>query len=154
VIVRRAVPADADEMARVHTLSSQAAYAHIAPPESGGLERRRRVWREILEADSSSFVAEADGVVVGVLHVTGDELKVIYVHPDWWGRGAGRLLLEAAHAELARTCRAATLTVLADNPRARRFYERNGWVCTDELTEPHFGGVPTRVARYRRSMGV
>jgi GNAT superfamily N-acetyltransferase len=154
MIVRRATPADAEEMARVHTASSVAAYAHVVTPDHALLERRIAAWREALAGDDPSFVAEADGLVVGVLHVTTTELKVIYVHPDWWGSGAGRLLLERAHAELAQTCDEATLTVLADNPRARRFYERNGWVCEEELVEPHFGGSPTRVARYRRSMGV
>jgi GNAT superfamily N-acetyltransferase len=122
--------------------------------DAGALERRIGVWREILDGDAPSFVAEEDGRIVGVLHVTADELKVIYVHPDRWGSGAGQLLLDEAHEQLAQTCGEATLTVLADNPRARRFYERNGWVCEEELVEPHFGGSPTRVARYRRSMGV
>jgi GNAT superfamily N-acetyltransferase len=138
-------------MARVHHASSVAAYAHVVTQDDGALERRTAAWRDVLAGADPSFVAETDGAVVGVLHVTSDELKVIYVHPDWWGSGAGQLLIEHAHAELARTCDEATLTVLADNPRARRFYERNGWTLDRELTEDHFGGIPTRVARYRRS---
>jgi RimJ/RimL family protein N-acetyltransferase len=44
------------------------------------------------------------------------------------------------------------LSVLADNPRARRFYERNGWELEEIRVEPHFGGVPTEIARYRKSL--
>jgi RimJ/RimL family protein N-acetyltransferase len=47
--------------------------------------------------------------------------------------------------------RAATLTALTSNARARRFYERNGWELVEQLTETHFGGEETDVVRYRRS---
>lgn len=46
-----------------------------------------------------------------------------------------------------------TLTVLADNARARRFYERNGWRFETTVIEPHFGGHPTEVTRYVRDFG-
>ena len=40
---------------------------------------------------------------------------------------------------------------MADNARARRFYERNGWDLGETLVEPHFGGEPTEVCRYHKS---
>ena len=41
-----------------------------------------------------------------------------------------------------------------DLPRARRFYERNGWVLEQVKSEPQplFGGAPTEVALYRKSL--
>jgi ribosomal protein S18 acetylase RimI-like enzyme len=45
----------------------------------------------------------------------------------------------------------AVLSVLADNQRARRFYEREGWTFEDERDGEHLG-VPVREARYRRSL--
>jgi ribosomal protein S18 acetylase RimI-like enzyme len=97
--------------------------------------------------------------VVGILnfgpardeHGVG-ELYVLYVQPAHWGSGAGQLLIDLAHSELARRHNEAVLTVLADNPRARRFYERNGWVLDAVQVEPHFGGKPTEVARYRKKL--
>jgi len=44
------------------------------------------------------------------------------------------------------------LTVLTTNTRARRFYERNGWRLSEVVVEPHFGGRPAEVARYRRAL--
>ncbi len=44
------------------------------------------------------------------------------------------------------------LTGLGDNPRARRLYEHNGWLLDGHGTEPHFGGEPTDVVRYRTGM--
>jgi 2-amino-4-hydroxy-6-hydroxymethyldihydropteridine diphosphokinase len=158
--VRRAVPADAEEAASAHTASANAAYRGYAPIEPDGLARRIGVWREILaDVSNRSFVASDDGRIVGVLNIgtfRGDAqrgaVRILYVLPAWWGSGAGQLLLDRAHEELAADYDEAVLTVLEANARARRFYERNGWELTEVLVEPHFGGHPTEVARYRRSL--
>lgn len=148
MIVRPATSADAEEMARVHLTSANTAYGR-----EDSLERRLAASRRVFEEDGvRPYVVEADGVIVGELIVGDSEVYAIYVHPDWWGRGAGQALIEQAHDLLAATCDEAELTCLADNVRARRFYERNGWLLDREVTEPHFGGVPTRVVKYRRRM--
>jgi RimJ/RimL family protein N-acetyltransferase len=116
------------------------------------------MWRERLaEPGSGTFVARDGERIVGVLGV-GDfrsdgaigAVHVLYVHPAWWGSGAGQALIDRAHSELARHFDEATLTVLTANPRARRFYERNGWIEGETLVEEHFGGTPTEVTRYHR----
>ena len=96
---------------------------------------------------------------MGVLNITPagiadpeGEVRVLYVLPGWSGTPAGQLLLDRAHAELAKDHDTARLTVLTANARARRFYERNGWRFTETLSQPHFGGLPTKVSRYRRSL--
>jgi GNAT superfamily N-acetyltransferase len=88
--------------------------------------------------------------VIGISNIGRDELYALYVHPERWGEGTGQALLDEAHRLLAATCEEARLTVLAGNPRARRFYERNGWALVEQLTESHFDGEPTDVCRYRR----
>jgi GNAT superfamily N-acetyltransferase len=108
---------------------------------------------------NGTFVARDGRRIVGVLSIgaagereaTG-EVRVLYVLPEWWGSGAGQRLLEHAHRELAREFDDAMLTVLRANDRARRFYERNGWRLSEIAVEPHFGGRPTQVARYGRSL--
>ncbi len=56
------------------------------------------------------------------------ELTAIYLLPEVWGRGGGRLLLEAAMTNLRKAgFRRATLWVLSTNARARCFYEHMGW---------------------------
>ena len=55
------------------------------------------------------------------------ELYAIYVDPDEWSRGAGRALIVRAEERLAEQYAEATLWVLEENPRARRFYESAGW---------------------------
>jgi GNAT superfamily N-acetyltransferase len=148
VIVRRAVPEDAEAMARVHWLSSNVAYGREDP-----FERRLASTREVFELEHvRAFVAEDDAAaVIGIAVLSDDELYALYVHPDSWGGGAGQLLIDEVHRALAETTQEAELTVLVTNARARRFYERNGWQLREEVTEPHFGGIPTEVAKYRRT---
>ena len=146
MIVRSVVAADLEAVARVHWLSSNTAYGR-----NDDFERRLRQTRNAFELDDvRMLVAEADGEIAGMANVGIDELYGLYVHPDHWGSGAGQSLLDQAHELLAETCDEAHLTVLAANPRARRFYERNGWQFVEMLVEPHFGGEPTEVCRYRK----
>jgi GNAT superfamily N-acetyltransferase len=148
VIVRTATPEDAEAMARVHGASYETAYGL-----TDDFDRRLGIYREHVfsNAEVRPLLAEEDGRVVGIATVGAEELYAIYVHPDRWGGGVGQALLDRAHVALAETCDEARLTVLAANLRARRFYERNGWELVERLTEPHFGGVPTDVCRYRRT---
>jgi RimJ/RimL family protein N-acetyltransferase len=144
VIVRSVVEADLESVARVHWLSSNTAYER-----NDDFERRLRQTRDAFQLDYvRMLVAELDGEIVGLANVGTDELYALYVHPDHWGSAAAQALIDEAHVLLAESCDEASLTVLTANPRARRFYERNGWQLTDTLVEPHFGGEPTEVCRY------
>jgi ribosomal protein S18 acetylase RimI-like enzyme len=80
------------------------------------------------------------------------ELYAIYVDPDEWSRGAGRALIARAERRLAEEYTEATLWVLEDNPRARRFYEAAGWQ-TDgaRQTVVRLGVSPPEV-RYRKRL--
>jgi len=56
------------------------------------------------------------------------ELYALYVTPAWWSAGAGRALMGSVLAALeAERYRRVVLWVLADNSRARRFYDRAGF---------------------------
>jgi len=148
VVVREARREDAEAMGRAHAASASAVYGR-----EEDLERRTQRWREVFdEPESRPYLAEVDGEVVGVLSVGPSELYAIYVHPDWWGQGVGQALLDQAHELLAETCDEAELTVLVGNARAQRFYERNGWRFAEQVVEPHFGGQPTEVCKYRRRL--
>jgi RimJ/RimL family protein N-acetyltransferase len=47
----------------------------------------------------------------------------------------------------------ASLWVLEDNPRARRFYEREGWTWDGGRREEEFLGVPVSEVSYRIALG-
>ena len=80
------------------------------------------------------------------------ELYAIYVHPDWWGTGTGRSLIERGEAELSSRYREATLWVLEANPRARSFYEAAGWAADGANKSDERWGVRAPEVRYRKKL--
>jgi GNAT superfamily N-acetyltransferase len=159
-VIRPAVPDDAAAIADVHVRTWQTAYEHVFGAErlaTLSVAQRAARWRESLAANQHvAFVAEAEGVVVGWATVgpsDGDadgELYGLYVLPDEWSTGAGSALLRAAVGALRSAGhRDAVLWVLDDNPRARRFYEREGWSADGERRTGEHLGVRTEEVRYR-----
>ncbi|HWX08502.1 MAG TPA: GNAT family N-acetyltransferase [Gaiellaceae bacterium] len=151
---------DAGGIADVHVRTWQSAYEHVFGAErlaTVTVERRLPIWKEILnEDDTTAFVAEDDGRIVGFATVgpsreddADGELYAIYVEPEAWGTAAGPALIQAGVGVL-RDCgfRDAVLWVLEDNPRARRFYEREGWSLDGNRREGEHLGVATVEVRY------
>ena len=150
--IRRASVADAADIANVHVRTWQAAYDHIFGSERlAELDVSRRVagWTRVLDDGEPVFVADDDGRVVGFVSVGACELYAIYALPETWGSGAGHELMRAALEQLrGEGCGEAFLWVLEDNPRARRFYEREGWELDGERKEDDFLGVRVAEVRY------
>jgi putative acetyltransferase len=71
-------------------------------------------------------------------------LEQIAVHPRHFGCGASRRLLDAAKALCPNELR---LDVNADNPRALRFYEREGFCRVAAGSNPR-SGLPTFALRW------
>jgi GNAT superfamily N-acetyltransferase len=69
-----------------------------------------------------------DGAVAGFVMVVDDEVEQVYVSASHRGTGvAGVLMAEAERQVKANGRSTAWLAVVADNARARAFYERVGW---------------------------
>jgi ribosomal protein S18 acetylase RimI-like enzyme len=83
--------------------------------------------------DQDSILAGGTGEIYG-----------LYLHPEWWGQGFGRALMDASIAELAKNGYGqATLNVIEGNDRARFFYERQGWILDRQAT-PWYGAAQVR----------
>jgi GNAT superfamily N-acetyltransferase len=160
VEIRRARPDDAAAVAEVHTRTWQAAYEHVFGAERlARIDEARRLssWQRTLAGgDAPVWVAVDDGRVVGFAMI-GDsrederegELYAIYVVPEAWGTEAGRALMGVASDALRKRYATAILWVLDDNPRARRFYEREGWAPDGAEKTDEFLGLRVREVRYR-----
>ncbi|MGK5678654.1 N-acetyltransferase family protein [Actinoplanes sp. URMC 104] len=140
--IRPFADADARPVAEIHVRTWQVGYAGIVPGDYlAGLDvdefvARRRT--RPLPEGAQTLVAEEDGRVVGFVSFGPyrredgpdpgmGELYAIYLHPDHWGRGTGRRLIDAARGGLAAAgFPDMRLWVLTGNTRARRFYERAG----------------------------
>ena len=167
--LRPAAADDAAETARIHVETWRAAYPGLLPEQeirSISIEQRLGFWKGVLAKPNGWRIdlAVDDANVVGFCSYgsardIGDasaEIYALYVHPDRWRRGAGRLLCERAVAAAAeREHRAITLWVVKGNDRACRFYERLGCVADgEERRNTRFLKTPFDEIRYRtRSRG-
>lgn len=69
-----------------------------------------------------------DGVIRGMINMNGDEICKLFVDPFFTGRGYGAALLEYAVENFG----VKWLWALEVNEGAVRFYQRHGFVLTDE----------------------
>lgn len=77
------------------------------------------------------------------------EIISIYLLPDYFGKGYGKPLLEAALLELKRQgYENVFLWVLEENIRARKFYTKLGFKLTDDSLVDNIGGKDLREVRY------
>ena len=160
--IRRATVADAAGIADVHVRTWQEAYEHVFGAERlAGIDpsRRRAGWERNLAADEHAFVAEENDRIVAFVSVGAGEregegeLHAIYALPEAWGSGAGSKLMRTAIEALRELgYREAVLWVLDDNPRARRFYEREGWMLDGGTKQAEFIGMRAAMVRYRISL--
>ena len=158
--IRRARLEDAAAIAEVHVRTWQAAYEHVFGAERlAGIDvagREGLARRFATDSEYDAFVADDDGRIVGFVAcgvpeepTEQRELFAIYVLPESWGSPAASGLMRAALDDVrARGVSGAILWVLDDNPRARRFYEREGWH-EDGSAESEYLGITVPLVRYR-----
>ena len=90
-------------------------------------------------------VAESDAGIVAFLAQEGEEVRMLYTHPDFIGTGAGGLLLEGAKRSGVA---ALELWCFQANTHARRFYERRGFKAI-RFTDGQDNEEKTPDVRYR-----
>ena len=163
---RAATTADAEDLARL-VIDGFEEFRSFAPPgwAPPPLDAEIEPLRELLaDPDGWSRVAEQGGELVGQVtimpaasHVRGSDdpslahLRTLFVRRDFWGTGVATAL-HAAAAEAARERGFASMRLFtpAQQRRARRFYEREGWEqLGDEFLEPDLGLV---IVQYRRRL--
>lgn len=139
VTLRPLRPGDARQCARIHYRGWRETYGDLLPQEhweSDTLPRRERMWEQKVLASDPVTVAEVGGAIAGfamagaprgkggVPSVAPVELYALYVAKEFHGRGVGQALLD----ELIPWPSAAEVWAAEENPRALRFYAKNGFV--------------------------
>lgn len=154
IVLRPADALDVDACVAVQRASTAVGYAHIFDaalypfPE----DSIRQEWVTRLTSSTAVTIACSGQAAVGVIGTSGNRLEALFVVPEHWGLGVADQLHEHALAEIANAGhRQAALDVLADNARARAFYERRGWTVGGETTTAPWPPYPDLVS-YRRSV--
>lgn len=155
IAVRPARLSDAGDYVAAHLAAQLWAYGHLMPPEftrdrtAAVPEATRALAQELAAIETTlaaggvpfrqHWVAELDGKIVGIASAGSGPgpweagydpppadirwvLDRLYVRPEAHGSGAGQQLFDAAVGD-----RSAYLWILQNNPRAERFYRRNGF---------------------------
>jgi ribosomal protein S18 acetylase RimI-like enzyme len=145
VLVRSAVPADADAVARIWIDGWRIAYRGLVPDrviDSLRLEDRQAVWRARLtdgDPQARTSVVVAGDLVAGYCRIATPsrdddagprtaEIASIYVAADRRRQALGHRLLSTVLGELRRDgWTAVTLWVFTENTGARAFYTTHGF---------------------------
>jgi putative acetyltransferase len=138
-------PADEDAAIELWRRTWARHYPHIDFAKRVDWWRAR--WRNELVPTATVSVAEADGRMVGFVTVdpkTG-YLDQVVVAPEAWGSDAANVLM---HEARRISPGGLDLKVNADNARAIRFYEKQGFIDAGE-TVNEISGAPVRMMRWR-----
>jgi GNAT superfamily N-acetyltransferase len=140
--VRRAWPEDIEAIRAVAAAAWRDTYAGLLKPEtiesfiagSYSFERmEQRIASTFVAEDGPELIAFAGAVQLRD-HV---DLVAIYARPEWRGRGAGTLLLDAV--QTAFPGQTISADVLDGNRKGEVFYETRGFVPRERLEAELFG---------------
>jgi GNAT superfamily N-acetyltransferase len=155
VELRTATATDVEVCLGVQRRSAIVGYAHIFPQQDYPFpdDVVRAEWVDRFARGVPVTLAVVDSEVVGTISVQPPRLESLFVVPEHWGGGVGRALHDEALDQIrAAGCGAAELDVMADNARARRFYEKHGWVEDGRADVSPFPPYPKLVG-YRLDFG-
>ncbi|MFG2883191.1 GNAT family N-acetyltransferase [Streptomyces sp. NPDC048297] len=125
-VLRRAAGPDAAAVADVWLRSFTAALPTVVRPRTD--DEVRAYIRDVVVPARETWVAQADGGVVGMMVLAGDLLSQLYLHPEWRGRGIGDRFVALAKE---RSPGGLNLWTFQVNKPAHRFYERHGFVAAE-----------------------
>lgn len=151
--IRRARPDEVRRLARMERATSEAALAHIFPPEDYPypMEEITRRWRRLLRHPLVRiYVMDAYDAPVGYVAYDAERVRHLGVLPQQTGQGYGSLLLEHACTDLFGSgARQANAWVLMENTRAIQFLRERGWTETEERRECEFPPCPEELKMVR-----
>jgi ribosomal protein S18 acetylase RimI-like enzyme len=165
--IRVATPDDAPALGSMHVASWRETYTGLLPDKmlaSLSAEARAASWAKIMREPATAhstvvYLAEHEATIIGFgacgaqraeglrSKGYGGEVNAIYVLREFQKRKIGVRLFSAMSSDLLRRgISAATLWVLRENTRARRFYEHFGGKVIAEREDVRDGAVLVELA--------
>ncbi|HNX15119.1 MAG TPA: GNAT family N-acetyltransferase [Oscillospiraceae bacterium] len=163
--IRDATEADARAFAYIICESWKAAYVDIISPEEmaarADIEKRTVKFQSILSERKGQYYLAFNGETPCGLCTSRSsrdadlpdfgEVVSLYTLKEYWSTGVGKMLMDTALAELKRLgYKKVLLWAFEQNARARRFYEKYGFVFDCTYKDSDFADKEaTREVRYR-----
>jgi ribosomal protein S18 acetylase RimI-like enzyme len=158
VELRAATPSDAPGVAEIWYRGWQDGHLDSASPELIAARTADSFSTRAAQRVRDTTVAVVDGAVAGFVMVVDDEVEQVYVAAESRGSGVADALLGAAERRIGAAGHAsAWLAVVETNARARRFYERRGWIDAGPFVYSAAGDgesdpIPVTALRYVRHL--
>jgi len=154
--IRQATAGDARAVADIWRAGWPDGHLGHVPEELVAVRIEASFGQRAAERVGETVVAEVDGSVAGFTMVVDDEVEQVYVAASHRGSGVADALLADAEARIRAAGHSrAWLAVVAGNARARRFYERRGWVDEGPLVyraEGPNGPIDVPAQRYAKDL--
>lgn len=113
--------ADYSEMIEVWEASIRATHHFLT--EEWITEHKPLILNQYFDMVDLSCVKDTKGAVIGFLGTAAGNIEMLFVHPDGFGKGIGRSLIQHA----IQVQNATKVDVNEDNPGACRFYQKLGF---------------------------
>ncbi len=146
------------EISNIYEKSWKYAYKDIIPQSYLDSIPTGQWANSINKTGMNNLVITENGLIIGTAGFCksrwekyGDygEIVSIYFLPEYIGKGYGSYLLNSCIDELNKIgFNKILLWVLEENHRARAFYEKNGFICSDDYLTDNIGGKNLKEVMY------
>lgn len=161
MFIRSAQLMDANAIATIHVDSWRSAYEGIIDKDylqSLSVAAKEQEWRHIVQKDQVTTLVVEDErqQILGWACFGADreqpqqgELYAIYLSPQHWHQGVGKLLMQSVVQQLMKDFDCFNVWVLSDNHAARQFYQRLGFTHTQHSKYISIGQQSLQECCYR-----
>lgn len=154
--VRGAVKEDAEFLANIIVESWRSAYSDKIPKDEIvkflDKQRRQQQFERFIEDGEIVLIGFYDNVPCGLVFANKDNdeqlekcgsIYSIYLLEEYWGKGLSTMLMDVTIDILKdEGCKQVFLWVYETNKRARRFYEKCGFIFDGNKKYSHFSNKP------------
>lgn len=154
VKIRKAKPEDALKIRNAHVASIRGICSkdYTAKQIRVWSNRKPESYRKALAAGESMFVAQVGDRVVGFSVTHEGEIRAVYVHPQYVGRGIGKKLLSAVESSAKR--RGFKTATISSSLTAHCFYLSQGYKTVKRAEFRFRDGTSIPCIRMKKSLKI
>lgn len=167
ITIRRAAAEDASAISEIYALSWKTAYRGVVPqayldelkldfwkPKFENWIQNNVLKADILFLDETPVGCVAYGKAREEQFADWGEIVSIYIHPDHFRKGYGKMLLNSALKNFKEDgFEDCYLWVLSENTNAQQFYKQNGFTPTQDQCQCEIMGKQLTDLRYTLHLG-